>query len=740
MKQRCFLLALMVGSVCSAAAAEASQRADFYVSPAGSDDWSGTVSEPDAQGADGPFATLERARGAVRDLKKRKSTDIDVLVREGTYRLEKTVVFGLEDSGEGDSTVTYAAYPGERAVFTSAWEVTGWKKVPGRLPGLAKEARGKVWAADVSGHFFTLYDTEGMLRRARSAGFVPLPGGERDVLHFPAGRVKNRANLEDVEIVIRPHHAWIVNILPLMSVDEERQIARTAIPGTYALNELRFLKGTESCWVENVLEALDEPGEWALNSREGKLYLWPRGERAPEGIVAPRLRELIRVEGSIDKQGPKDSPVRNLCFRGLTFMHGDRYLLAKDDAGLQHDWDMHDKDNALVRLRGTENCAIEHCRFAHSGGGAIRVDLHGHKNRIVGNHIEYIGGTGILLCGYGPGTKDVNKNNLVYNNHIHHTGRIYWHSPGIFVWQSGENRVANNLIHHTPYSGLIVSGCMTHFFARNDGRELVRTIRRQETGGPRVRTLEQIRPFLHTHDNLIEYNEIHHVMERLGDGNGIYIRGAGAGNVIRRNYIHHLVAATRMQAAIRTDGGQRDTLVAGNLIYKCVSQGIKLKLNNRAENNIIADVIEPLHKGRTVSPVYLALREGPMTGATIKRNILYHPGEQARFYDQGTTSRGRKPALSKDADTDFNIYYCAGDPELGQETLNRQQRDGVDAHSQAVDPLFVDPANGDFRLKPKSPALKMGIEPIDLAEIGLRKTKDTASIHRLPSKARNCGA
>jgi hypothetical protein len=46
-------------------------------------------------------------------------------------------------------------------------------------------------------------------------------------------------------------------------------------------------------------------------------------------------------------------------------------------------------------------------------------------------------------------------------------------------------------------------------------------------------------------------------MEKLGDGNGIYIRGAGAGNVIRRNYVHHLVAPMHMQAAIRTDGGQR---------------------------------------------------------------------------------------------------------------------------------------------------------------------------------------
>ena len=62
-------------------------------------------------------------------------------------------------------------------------------------------------------------------------------------------------------------------------------------------------------------------------------------------------------------------------------------------------------------------------------------------------------------------------------------------------------------------------------------------------------------------------------METMGDGNGIYIRGAGAGNVIRRNYIHHLVTPMIMQAAIRTDGGQRDTLIAENLIYKCMAQG-----------------------------------------------------------------------------------------------------------------------------------------------------------------------
>ncbi len=91
--------------------------------------------------------------------------------------------------------------------------------------------------------------------------------------------------------------------------------------------------------------------------------------------------------------------------------------------------------------------------------------------------------------------------------------------------------------------------------------------------------------------------------------------------------------------------------------------------------------------------------------------------EQPRIAEDGGLAR------SKDADTDYNIYYCAADRELGKAMLEKQQRDGVDAHSLAVDPLFVDPENGDFRFKPESPALKMGIVPIDLSKVGLRTTE-----------------
>ncbi|BDS05854.1 peptidase [Oceaniferula spumae] len=701
-------------------AVSAAPKADFYVSPEGSDEWTGTSAKPDDQKSDGPFATLERARDAVRELKVKKAGDIVVLIREGNYRLDKTVVFSLEDSGKDGTTITYAAYPGETPIFSSGKQISHWRK-PTTVPtGLPKAALGKVRVADVSGRFLTLYDSEGSLPRARSAGFIPPKDGNRNTLYFPKGALKNWSNIEDVEVVVRPHHAWIVNILPLSSVNEAKQMAKTSTNATYAMNPLHFLKTTKSCFVENVLEELDQPGEWVLNTKEGKVYLWPRNDSP---VLAPQLTEFIRIEGKVHKMEAKDIPVKNICFRGLTFQHGERYEILAADAGLQHDWDMLDKANALVRFRGAENCRIEQCHFAHSGSGAIRLDLHAQKNTISGNHIEQMGGAGILLCGYGPGTKDVNKKNIVYNNHIHHTGRIYSHSPGIMVWQSGENRVANNLIHHTPYTGLIISGCMTDFFTKGKGRELGRTIRSHEIGKlPKKPTLEDVRPYLHTHDNIFEYNEIHHAMEMLGDGNAIYIRGAGANNVIRRNYVHHLVAPMIMQAAIRTDGGQKDTLISENLIYKCVSQGILMKLNNRCENNIVADIIAP-PRG-----YYLSLREGPLTGATIKKNIFYSSEKGCTFIDElpagrGRVSedrRGRALARSSQADTDQNIYFCPADPSLGKEMLKKQQQDGVDKNSQAVDPLFVDAKNGDFRFKPDSPALKMGIVPFDMSKVGLR--------------------
>ena len=95
-------------------------------------------------------------------------------------------------------------------------------------------------------------------------------------------------------------------------------------------------------------------------------------------------------------------------------------------------------------------------------------------------------------------------------------------------------------------------------------------------------------------------------------------------------------------------------------------------------------------------------------------------GKRDKYGQEIEDRRGRLPARMKDIDSDHNIYFCKAKPSLGEEALAKLQRKGVDKASLAVDPLFVDPENGDFRLKPNSPALKLGFVPFDVTKVGLR--------------------
>ena len=366
------------------------KKLTFYVSTAGNDTWSGKLPEPNADRTDGPLRTLTAARDRLREIES-KDRDYLVLIRGGNYVLDETVVFGLEDGTQYGGyygriyKITYAAYPKDQPVFTSGVPIRGWKKLHDHPANLSEKAKGKVWVADVPeglGRFFTLYDGTTRLPRARSEAFWS-GGRERDIpnvevkgdpyrtMLFPKGKLKAWSNLEDVEVVIRTR-GWTMNILPLESVDEKTGIATTTIPSSYALRP----RSRPSAFVENVLEALDSPGEWVLNTQERKLYFWPMGDTPGDGIVAPRLRELIKVEGNVSHNRPTDMPVYGLVFRGLTFTHGDRDLWTENDAAIQHDWEMIDKANGLIRFRGAEECAVENCTFTNSGGAAIRLDLH----------------------------------------------------------------------------------------------------------------------------------------------------------------------------------------------------------------------------------------------------------------------------------------------------------------------------------------------------------------------------
>jgi hypothetical protein len=710
-----------------ASVAFSGRAATLYVAPNGDDSALGTKEQP--------LATLSGARDTVRKMiaadQGQLKKPVTVLFRGGIYPFDETVVFGLQDSGSSNAAITYAAYENEQPVFSGGIPVRGWKRTQ------LKE--GNIWAASVpwvksEQRFHALFDGEKLLQRSRSKRFWntrelhKAPAWEGDKprwhewmheqsrtylktlrdeyrkLHSDETLLEDTENIEDVELFIRPSAKWLVNYLPLKSYDPKTGVLETSIEGTYPL--------VREFYLENALEFLDEPGEWSLDTRRGLLFYWPETGTPGDRIVAPRLPALVRVEGRNDLKGYADRPARGLVFKGLTFTHCNRDVWQENDIGIQHDWDMWDKENALLRFRGAEDCVVDGCRFVNSGSGAVRVDLHGQRIKIQNNKIRNVGGTGVLLSGYGPGLKDVNHDNLILNNEIENTGTLYWHGIGVFVWQSGKNRIAHNRIHNLGYTGMVISGVRVRFFGQGnlvyyrgddpERREYMKAIRWSETGkAGKDEDWANYEPYMHARENLIEYNEIFNCMQRLIDGNCIYLSATGKRNVVRRNLMHSHVKNNML----RTDDDQFDTLATENIIIGNGSHyGFALKHVNTFENNILIDSII---SGQ-------AAGGGPQPGSVIKRNIVFQLNPEVESCISGRMFRHLNPE-----DIDYNLYYMerAG---AAVACLSGMREQGWDKHSRVADPLFADIRNLDFRFKRNSPAFDLGIKPIEgLETIGL---------------------
>ncbi len=118
------ILSLLVGC-CWGFCAGARDTVTLFVSPDGCDMWSGRAGAGNADGSDGPLATLAAARDRARDLKA-LGMPIRVLVRGGSYYVGKPTVLKPEDSGTESEPITYQAYPGETPVIYGAVSVDDW--------------------------------------------------------------------------------------------------------------------------------------------------------------------------------------------------------------------------------------------------------------------------------------------------------------------------------------------------------------------------------------------------------------------------------------------------------------------------------------------------------------------------------------------------------------------------------------------------------------------------------------
>ncbi|HQL93815.1 MAG TPA: right-handed parallel beta-helix repeat-containing protein, partial [Candidatus Hydrogenedentes bacterium] len=103
-----FVAVLLCAGLCAAAPMPV-----FHVAVNGDDAWSGTLPEPNAEGNDGPFLTLGRARDALRAAGTADGGM--VYVHAGAYYLTEPLVLGKEDSGSEAFPVVWQAAAGETA-------------------------------------------------------------------------------------------------------------------------------------------------------------------------------------------------------------------------------------------------------------------------------------------------------------------------------------------------------------------------------------------------------------------------------------------------------------------------------------------------------------------------------------------------------------------------------------------------------------------------------------------------
>lgn len=647
----------------------------LHVAPNGKDTWSGRPAEPNAAGTDGPLATLPAALAAARAARAagQAPEGVTLLLRGGTYRLEAPVVLTPEDSGAAaDRPLLIATYPGERPVLSGGRRITGWRPAPGR-PGLweaeVPEVREGRWV------FRQLFVNGERRQRARTpnTGFFRIQGEspqDKPVrLKFRPGDIRPEWAADgDVEVIALL--AWADLRMQIRAVDPTNHVATLSGNPRPSNRE-----NNAQYYIENAPDALDQPGEWYLDRRTGVVTYWPLPGEDPARaeIIAPRLEELMRLQGDLAAQ----KAVRHVVLRGLTFAHTDWTLGPYGYADTQAAVDVHGD----LFAEAATDCEIEDCTFTQLAGYAVELGRGCQRWRVVGNEMFDLGAGGIRLGvpDKRGGAFEQNHSHVVTDNHIHHGGIVNPPAVGVFILQSGTNRVAHNHIHHLYYTAISVGWNWGY----------------QETP---------------CRENRIEFNHLHDLGQGLlSDMGAVYTLGIQKGTVIRHNLIHDVHAFTYGGWGLYTDEGSSEIVLENNVVYRCKSAGFH---QHYGRDNVVRNNIFAFNREHQL----MRTRAEPHRSFVFTHNLVY--------FDSGDLLGSNWS--NDNYHLDYNVYFdtrLAARPEdlrFAGVPLAEWRRRGHDLHSVIADPLFVAPEQFDFRLRPESPALQLGFQPIDLSRVGVR--------------------
>lgn len=533
----------------------------FHVSPDGNDAWSGLLPEADARRRDGPFATLERARGAVRAAKAgRRSVEL----AGGLYPLGGGFVLDAADSGTEASPVVWRARDGASARIAGSRAVRDWRPVQDEevLARLPPGARGNVLRVDLAAEGIEEVPRPAMRggppleihfrdRRMSMARFpnrdwlliadVPQGGPKRfhDGLErekrfdgVPVGRHYGRIAFRedepcrwspDGEIYVHGYWTWdwSDSYQVVQSIDAAAKVLTIAEPH----HGYGYTRNQRYCFL-NVLERLDEPGDWVLDRAHRLVYLWPPQRPEPGDLRIATLTEpLLTLRGA-----------RHVRWQGVDF--------CQTLGG-----------GAVVEGGGANE--IRGCRFYATGGQAVALEG-GERSRVEGCDVFDVGMGGISLRG-GDRAALRPAHHEARNNHVHHYGQWLRTGQYAFLLDGVGQRVAHNLVHDAPHEAVSVQG----------------------------------------NDHLIEYNEFHDVCQETGDAGALHTgrNWTWRGNVIRWNYWHDLKGpGLHGVAGVYLDDWASGFHVYGNLFYRAGRATlIGGGRDNHVEHNVYIECRPALH-------------------------------------------------------------------------------------------------------------------------------------------------
>jgi len=676
----CFIAVFVTLLALTLAVAAAEPAVTLYVSTQGSDAWSGATAEPTADGTDGPFATLERARDEVRKLKAAgplPEGGVAVELQGGIYELEAPFELSAEDSGAEGAPIVYRSRPGDTVRLMGGRVVSGWEPVTDAavLERLDPAARGRVWQADLKAQGLTdlgamaagqswgasapglevFFNDEPMtLSRWPNEGYVTIPEvfGERPqdirgtkgfmdgIIGYEGDRPSRWLNEKDVMLHGYWFWDWADQRLKVGGIDTE---ARRITLEPQPQHAYGFRKGMYY-YAYNLLPELDRPGEWYLDRDGGILYFWPPSPLEQGQVMVSVVPTLVRAAG-----------VGDVWLRGLTFEGS----------------------------RGTAVSASSVTRFFVAGciirnTGAWGVGLSGEDSGMLGCDLYNLADGGISLSG-GHRPSLTPGNNVVDNCHFWRFGR--WNpicKPAVNIDGVG-NRMSHCLVNDGPHMAVMWSG----------------------------------------NDHIFEYNEMHSVVRSANDA-GIMYAGynpAMRGHEIRYNYFHHVYGfAGKGCNGVYLDDMFCSATIHGNIFYQVPRAAfIGGGHDNVVDNNIFVDCKPALH----VDARMLGWASGSVE--TMRKRLEEVPYQEEPW-------RSKYPQLMTYLDGDYaeprgNLVtrnVCWG----GRwDEIEAKARPGVTLEDNLVgeDPLFVDAENLDFRLKPESPAWALGFKEIPVEQIGLRQ-------------------